>query len=257
MLHQLWITGILVAFSVFGIKVGLGLGVQLYNSSISPARKTAFLAGSLLVYLLLFFAAYYLISRFNLFNYLDHLLNMLRYGMLIHFALALGLFIWGARLLLANPQEERRLPLRASLLLILPCPVCATVILLNLTLAISLLDLSPLTTTLTLFGLFSAIILFTCVLIFLFRRQISSAPAFLGQSMVMIALYFLLTVIIAPLVPEIKAAYAMAASNLSIGRLDYMPVAILTTLVIFTAGLGFIRIYYAKGTPPTKGATSK
>ncbi|MDA3971849.1 MAG: DUF2162 domain-containing protein [Desulfobulbaceae bacterium] len=247
MLHQLWITGILVAFSIFGIKVGLGLGVQLYNRSISPVRKTAFLTGSLLVYLLLFLAAYFLISRFNLLNYLDHLLNMLRYGMLIHLAVAFGLFIWGTRLLLANPQQERQLPLRASLPLILPCPICATVILLNLTLAISLLDLSPLSTTLALFGLFSGIILFTCALIFLFRRQISSTTSFLGQSMVMIALYFLLTVMIAPLFPEIKATFAMAVSNQPTGQSDYMHTAIMTILVIFTVGVGFIKTYYAKG----------
>lgn len=246
MLHQLWITGVLVAFSIFGIKVGLGLGVQLYNRSISPAGKAAFLAGSLLVYLLLFLAAYFLISRFNLLNYLDYLLNMMRYGMLIHLVVALGLFIWGSRLLLANPQQERRLPLRASLPLILPCPICATVILLNLTLAISLLDLSPLATTLALFGLFSAIILTTCALIFFFRRQISSTTSFLGQSMVIIALYFLLTVVIAPLVPEIKATFAMAVSNSPTGQANSMHTVILTILVIFIAGLGFIKTHYTK-----------
>ena len=246
MLHQLWITGILVAFSIFGIKVGLGLGVQLFNRSISPVRKTVFLSGSLLIYLLLFLAAYLLVSRFNLLNYLDQLLNMMRYGMLIHLVVALGLFIWGAGLLLANnSQQEKRLPLRASLPLILPCPICATVILLNLTLAISLLDLSPLATTLALFGLFSAIILTTCGLIFFFRRQISSTTSFLGQSMVFIALYFLLTVIVSPLVPEIRAAFAMAVSNSPSGQADATHTIILMILFIFIAGLGFIKTYYA------------
>jgi len=42
MLKQLWITGILVAFSVFGIKVGLGLGAQIYNRTVPLGKKVIF-----------------------------------------------------------------------------------------------------------------------------------------------------------------------------------------------------------------------
>ncbi len=247
MLKQLWITGVLVAFSVFGIKVGLGLGAQIYNKTVSIGKRIIFIGGSLFVYLILFFCLYSVITHFNLLNYLDQFVNMLQYGMLLHFAVALGLLLWGGKLLLQNPAEHSHLPFRASLLLILPCPVCATVILLNMTFAYSLFDLSPVLTTLTLFALFSGIIIVTCAIIFPFRHKIGSGNSFLGLSMTLIALYFLFTVIIAPIYPEIKAAFAMAVSNSPVNQVDHVHTSILGIIVFILGCAGFIKTYFAKG----------
>ncbi|HUV50882.1 MAG TPA: DUF2162 family putative transporter [Anaerolineae bacterium] len=246
MLKQLWITGILIAFSVFGIKVGLGLGAQIYNRTVPPGKKVIFLVGCFFIYLILFFCLYYVITRFNLLNYLDRFVNMLQYGMLLHLAVALGLLLWGG-MLLQNPAENKHLPLRASLLLILPCPVCATVILLNLTFAYSLFTLSPLLTTLTLFALFSSIIFVTSAIIFPFRHKIGSGNSFLGLSMALVALYFLFTVIIAPIYPEIKAAFTMATSNSPVSQVDLFYTAILGVIVFILGCAGFIKTYIAKG----------
>ena len=247
MLKQLWITGILVAFSVFGIKVGLGLGAQIYNRTVPLSKKVIFLVGCLFIYLLLFFCLYYVITHFNLLNYLDHFVNMLQYGMLLHLAVALGLFLWGGKLLLQNPAEHKHLPFRASLLLIVPCPVCATVILLNLTLAYSLFTLSPLLTTLTLFALFSGIIILALGLIFPFRHKIGSGNSFLGMAMVLVSFYFFITVIIAPIYPEIKPAFTMAASNSPVNQIDHVHTAILGVIVFILGCAGFMKTYFAKG----------
>jgi len=135
MLKQLWVTGILVAFSVFGIKVGMGLGSLIYNRTTQGKKKFFLFFGTSLIYFILFCTLYFCITRFNLLNYLDRIMSMIQYGMLLHLAVALGLLFWGTGLLLQNPAEKKnRLP-GSVLLLILPCPVCATVILLNLTLA--------------------------------------------------------------------------------------------------------------------------
>lgn len=247
MLKQLWITGILLAFSVFGIKVGLGLSAQIYNRTVPLGKKVIFLIGSLFVYLILFFCLYYVITRFNLLNYQDQFVNMLQYGRLLYLAVALGLLLWGGRLLLQNPAEHNHLSLRAGLLLIVPCPVCLTVILLNLTIAYSLFTLSPLLTTLTLFALFSGIIFVTPAIIFPFRHKIGSWNSFLGLSMTSIALYFLFTVIIAPIYPEIRAAFTMAASNSPVSQIDLFYTAILGLIVFILGCAGFIKIYFAKG----------
>lgn len=247
MLKQLWITGVLVAFSVFGVKVGLGLGAQIYNKTVSMGKRVLFMGGSLLIYLILFFCLYYVISHFNLLNYLDRFVNMLQYGMLLHLVVAVGLLIWGAKLLLKNPEKKENLPFRTSLLLIIPCPVCATVILLNLTLAYSLFDVSPLLTTLTLFALFCGIIIGTTAVLFPFRHKIGSGNTFLGMSMTLVSLYFLLTVIIAPIYPEIKAAFAMAVSNSPVTQIDPVPTAILVGIALILACAGFRKTYFAKG----------
>ena len=247
MLRQLWMTGVLVAFSVFGIKVGLGLGAQVYNKAVSMGKRILIMGGSLFVYLALFFCLYYVITHFNLLNYLDQLVNVMQYGMMLHLAVAAGLLIWGAKLVLEKPGKQGSLTFRSSLLLILPCPVCATVILLNLTLAYSLFDLSPLLTTLTLFGLFSGIIFLATAVLFPFRRKIGSGNAFLGQSMTLVALYFLFVVIIAPIYPEIKAAFAMAVSNSPVSRMDHANTAILVGVVLTLGCAGFIKSYFVRG----------
>ena len=247
MLKQLWITGVLVAFSVFGIKVGLGLAAQIYNKTVSIGKRIVFIGGSLLVYLLLFFCLYYVITHFNLLNYLDQFVNMLQYGMLLHLAIAFGLLIWGTKLLFKNPEKQKNLPFSTSLLLIIPCPVCATVILLNLTLAYSLFDLSPLLTTFTLFALFSGIIIVTAGVIFPFRHKIGSGNSFLGLSMIFVALYFLFTVIIVPIYPELEAAFAMAVSNSPINQINHFNTAILGSIVFILVGAGYIKSYFTKG----------
>jgi predicted transporter len=247
MLKQLWITGVLVAFSVFGIKVGLGLGAQIYNRTVSMGKRAVFIGGSLFVYLILFLCLYLVITHFNLLNYLDQFVNMLQYGMLLHLAIAFGLLIWGAQLLVRNGGDRKSLPFHTSLLLIIPCPVCATVILLNLSLAYSLFELSPPLITLILFALFSGIIIITSAIIFPFRRKIGSGDAFLGMAMTFVALYFLLTVVIAPIYPEIKAAFAMAVSNSPVNGIDPVHTAIFGGAVLIFGCTGFIKRYFAKG----------
>ncbi|MBW1740882.1 MAG: hypothetical protein JRJ42_07075 [Deltaproteobacteria bacterium] len=247
MLKQLWITSILVAFSVFGIKVGLGLGAQIYSRTISVGKKIIFLGGTLFTYLILFFGLFYLITHFSLLNYLDQFMNVLRYGMLLHLCVALGLLLWGVKLLLKDPARQMKHPHQAGLLLILPCPVCATVILLNLSLACSLFTLSPLLTTLILFAVFSGIIIVTLGLIFPFRYKIGSGSSFLGLAMALVSLYFFATVIIAPIYPEIKAAFAMASSNSPVNQADPFNTTILVVLVFILGGVGFIKNYFPKG----------
>ena len=245
MLKQLWATGILAAFSVFGIKAGLGLGARLFHNGISSRRKLLFAAISFFVYFLLFFSMHCLISGFQLTEYLDRLIEMLQYGMLLHFTVAVGLLLWGARLLLV--KSGKVLPSKGSLLLIVPCPVCATVILLNLSLAGALFDLPLTLTTLLLFGLFLGIITATLGVMLIFRRRIQSTETFLGLSMAVVALYFLFTVMIAPIYPEIEAAFNMAASNSPNGQIEKGPLIILATTAFIFGVAGFLRVYFNIG----------
>ena len=246
-LNQLWMGGVLVAFSVFGIKVGLGLGAQIYSQAISVRKKIVFLIGTLFAYLLLFYSLFCLITRFSLLNYLDQFVNMLRYGMLLHLAVAMGLLFWGIKLLLQGPAQKTKSPYQAGLLLILPCPVCATLILLNLSLAYSIFAMSPPLTTLILFALFSGIIIATIALIFPFRQKVGSGSSFLGLAMTSVSLYFLITIIIAPIYPEIKAAFAMASSNSPVNRVDPYKTIILVVLAFIMGGIGFMKSYFVKG----------
>jgi len=214
-IKEFWITGVLIAFSVFGIKVGLGLAPHMYGRLISVQKKVMVLAGAFLTYLALFFSLSCLITHFNLMNYLDQFTNMLRYGMLLHLAVAMGLLFWGAKLLLQNPGEGKNSSLAPGLLLVLPCPVCAVVILLNLALSCSLFNFPPFLTTLILFGS-------------------------------LVSLYFLISIIAAPIYPEIKAAFAMACSNSPVNQADNFNTAVFAVSVFILGGIGFVYNYFLK-----------
>ena len=191
-----------------------------------------------------------MVTAFDLPILLDQLVRMLQYGMWLHLAVALGLLVWGIKLLLKNPQANRDLPLHASLLLIVPCPICATVILLNLTLAFSIFSMSPVSTTFVLFGLFCGIILLTSGAVSMLPRQAGPASSFLGLSMILVALYFLFTVMIAPVYPEIKAAFVMSGSNNPAEMTDPIPLLILAGTAFVLGGAGFAGNYFRKGNKP-------
>ncbi len=247
MLKQLWITGVFAAFSVFGIKTGLGLSAYLYNRSVSTGKKIKLLSATFCTYLILFFSLFYVITNFNLLDYLDRIINMLKYGMLLHYAVAFGLLFWGCKLLFQSNVDSNDKPSGYGLMLLFPCPVCATVILLNLTLTYSLFSVSPLLVTLTLFSIFAGIIFLTVVLIFPFRYKIISTNSFLGLAMTFVSLYFFFTVIIAPIYPEIKAAFTMAVSNNPVKQINFFHTTILLLMVSVIGGYGFIKSYFTKG----------
>jgi predicted transporter len=244
---QLWIIGILAALGVFGIKVGLGLGTRMYRRSLAPGRKIFWLLSTLCLYLLLFIGLHLLISHFNLLDYLDQGLNLVGYGMYLAVAVAAGLLFWGITLLLQPPPGERPDSGWADYLLVFPCPVGAAVILLNLTLAYSFFTFSHLSTTLIFFAFFSGIIAVTLGLLYPFRHKIGANNVFLGITMTLMGLYILCITIITPIYPEIKAAFAMAASNNPVNQLDTFYTALFFIIAVILGGAGFIKAYFVKG----------
>lgn len=246
MLRQLWMSGILAAFLVFGIKTGVGLGAQMNHPAVPKMKKWGFFAGCVFTYLLLFGGMHFLVTGLNLFDYLDRFAQVLKYGMMLHFVLATGLFVWGIKLLLQSRKNHLHFPSKAGLLLVMPCPVCATVILLNLTLGFSLFPMAPAVTTAVLFGCFLGFIMMTLTVITLSRNRIKSMDTFLGLCMVLVSLYFVLTILIAPIYPEIKAAFAMAVSNNPYGQLAMKPFLILAGTALAFGCIGFHHSYFDK-----------
>lgn len=250
MLENLWLTGVLVAFSVFGVKVGLGLGSQLYNVTATRGRKVVMVTGTLLAYSLLFFCIYYVITNFNLLNYLQQFMDVVKYGMVLHLIVAAGLLVWGIKLLISKQSEEQGDSCKACWLLIMPCPVCGVSIFLNLTFAYSFSTLSTWMTTLIMYGIFTAVIFITIAVIFPFRFKIMRGRSFLGTSMSLVSLYFFITVIIAPIYPKVKDVFAMARSNAPIDQNVNSYTWIFAVAVLLLIGLGYLKNrYFIKGLP--------
>ncbi|MEW5691708.1 MAG: DUF2162 family putative transporter [Candidatus Hydrogenedentota bacterium] len=241
MIRPFWIAGILFTLSIFGIKVGLGAAGICYNKNLSLRRKSLFLSGIFTIYLLLFGGLYILVAHFQLLNYLDRFLEALRYGMLIHLLIASGLILWGVRLLLP-PQGSNICDYRGSFLLIFPCPVCATAILLTLSFGYSLFSISLSATTGILLGVFLGISLLTLLTTIPFRRKIiDSTGSFIGITMLIVAAYFLLTIIIAPIYQETLDVYNLASRNAEGGTQDSMSLLAILATVTILFGIGFFR----------------
>lgn len=244
MLENLWLTGVLVAFSVFGVKVALGLGSQLYNQTVSRKRKTIFFAGSLSAYLILFVGIYFIITCFNLINYLDQFMEVLRYGMVLHLVIAIGLLVWGVKLLMQKKEESQNDSCKACIFLIMPCPVCSVSIFLNLTFAYSFSTMSAWSTTLVMFGIFSFVIFITVAIMWPFRNKIGSGAAFLGTSMSLVSLYFFITLIIAQIYQKIKDVYAMSNTNAPVSESNSSYTVIFIGFIILLMVFGYIRNRY-------------
>lgn len=237
----------MAALGVFGIKAGLGLGTRIYRRSIATGQKIIWVLGTLWLYLLLFVCLHFLISYFNLLDYLDQAMSMASYGMFLPVAVAAGLLFWGITLLLQPPPAAQTSSGLADYLLIFPCPIGATVILLNLTIAYSFFTLSHLSTTLILFTLFCGIIVVTLGLLYPFRHKTGANNSSLGMTMTLVGLYVLCIIIITPIYPEIKAGFAMASSNNPVNQLDNFYTAIFFIIAVILMGAGFIRKYFFKG----------
>lgn len=221
MIEKLWLTGVMATFSIFGIKVGLGIASQIFSQAVSARKKGNLFGGALAVYMILFFLIYYATNNFNLLNNLSGFMKMVRYGMAVHLIIAVGLLAWGARLLLHNRGNCKTSHYNASWLLVAPCPVCAVAILLNLTFAYSFSSLTPILTTVILFIIFSGFIFLTVAAVFPFRWKIESGNNFLGLAMSFISLYFFLTILIAPIFPTIKDTYRLTISNNPVNQTDH------------------------------------
>ncbi len=244
MLENLWLTGVLVAFSIFGVKVGLGLGSQLYKVTVSKSRKAVFFAGSFSVYMILFVAIYFVITHFNLINYLDQFMEVVRYGMVLHLVIAVGLLAWGVKLLMPAEADVQSDSCKACLFLVMPCPICSVSIFLNLTFAYSFSSMSAWSTTLVMFGIFSAVICITVAIMYPFRKKIGSGGSFLGTSMSLVSLYFFITLIIAPIYPKVKDVFAMANANAPVTESNNSYSLIFIGVIVLLVGFGYIKSRY-------------
>ena len=118
-----------------GLLIGLGFSVAVFAfktavgefyalSGANGRKKLWLLTGSTAVYILLFAAAFLFDSFVQPFAFLQNG-TFLQAGIGIHLLIAAGFFLWGV-LLLTSGNGHR--PARGWWLLIIPCPVCASVI---------------------------------------------------------------------------------------------------------------------------------
>ena len=166
-----------------------------------------------MVYLFLFLLAFEILKRFDLFRITD-ISSFLKNGAVFHLLLCGGLIWWGTRLLMHRdcgcPDHVLS---HGWLLLTVPCPVCASAILLVCSFALMLFpdaaeSLKWVTALVFLLGN-----LVFLGLLALLSRMIRIRPLELtGRLMILIGLYFILILLIAPRFQDAGKLYAAACA---------------------------------------------
>lgn len=199
--------GLLLSMGMFAVKAAVGGWhcVSLYN-------RRWLLPILLLPYILLFEASFWLLRTIGLERLSAFSLRYFGFGVVLHLLTCVGLFVWGYRLLVRDETHCEND--RSWLLLAVPCPVCASAVLLSCVMAQLLIPEAsthlryalPLAFLTMYFGTFGALWLF---------RRLSGVDALhlAGWMMLLLAAYFVLLLLMSPQWSQLDHIHAVASHS--------------------------------------------
>lgn len=210
----LWIGGMLFSLGIFAVKVGLGLGCGNFSKKIIALTLTAYTS----LFILIATVAERLMRLATPF---------LQKGPWMHTFLAAGLIAWGLVVLFKETGGPARSGSTrgASLLMIVPCPICLSAMIFSTWAAFNVIKQPPLLVGLTL-GLAFSVMALLVATAFKVRTGNRSQTS-LGMAMIVVGLYFVLSLF---LPAKIEAARGMYQS---FDNDSLMPVGHDTTGVLF------------------------
>lgn len=237
MLYESLIMGVLFSISVFAGKSGIGLAYLLGRTPSKKGKIARLLAFSLM-YGLVFGLAAWGLRVLDPLEHLETIQGFLQSGMQAHLVMAGVMFAWGLALL-RRPHQHGSTS-RGWLLLTLPCPVCATVIVFSLAFGISLF---PDQFGQVASGLYLAFLLISLMvmgfMLGLGKMTAQSAETLLGGAMVLLGAYFLLSMAILPQFADIDKIYRMAHYQAPGQQQELSALLPLVVLTLFTFLAGF------------------
>ena len=227
------ILGLVLSTAAFSVKAGGGLG-YLFLQTPGMLRKALVFLAFMAVYALVFLASVVVLNVTDLTRHIDLLQTLFKSGMMLHFLLALLLMIWGIGLLLEKHRAHRTT--RAWMPLMIPCPVCFSVILLSCSF-VGVLYPGSLLVYVCLYAGFILISLAAAAGFALGIRNREAAGPFLGTLMLYIAGYFILTVIVVPQFADLERIYRISFSEPGPGPGKPEWIVITLSLAALAAGL--------------------
>ncbi len=239
MLYKSLILGVLFGIGVFAVKSGAGI-----SYCVAGQRKKRAKAGVVLLfaltYFLVFAAAALALEKIDPVRHLTAIQAFIQSGMIVHLVLAGLLAVWGAMLL--KKRDDSRSKSRGWLMLAAPCPVCVTVIFFS---AGFLITCFPDHGRRVVFALYLAFVLISLAavgVIHLYRkRQAASPESFLGGTMLLMAVYFFLSVTVMPQFADAEKVYqlAMHRGQTQFHQVSNSGLVSILTAAAFAGGYGF------------------
>lgn len=232
------ILGTVFSIAIFAVKSGIGL--SYYFSKTSSVRVIALVCGMFaLIYMMVFAASYFIISKIDIIRHQELILKWIESGMLIHLIMAVLMAFWGIWLLKGNTNYSAKS--KGWIALAVPCPVCALVIMFCQGFFITLFPDLTWKTAGFLYLIF-LLINFITVLIMRIRRQKMHPEIILGGAMLIIAVYFFLSVTIMPNFADLDRIYRLACNSSETNPLVIRQLSVVAVLglLAFLAGFGAV-----------------
>lgn len=200
--------GLVFALGIFSVKSGCGIS-YLLSTRATYFGKGATLATVTLTYLALFVASWHISSSIDLVSHFNRLKRLFESGMALHMLMACGTLVWAISLL--KKDETSHLKRLGWITLVVPCPVCASVIFFITGFLVALFPGQSLVAVLAAYAVYLVITVLVIGLLALSSRFTETAPErTLGLAMLFISAYFFLSILVAPHFAELERIYRVA-----------------------------------------------
>lgn len=236
MLYKSLILGVIFGIGLFAVKSGVGLSYLVSRRERFRGKILALLlfAG---IYGLLFGMTALVLHHIDPVRHLAAIQTFLQSGMLVHMVMAGLMAIWGVVLLKRHHTPGAMS--RGWLLLVVPCPVCAAVILFSAAFVVSLFPDSRESVIWGLYLVFVLISLSTMgILRLLRRRMVQPSEAFLGGAMLLMAVYFILSVTVMPQFADLDSVYRLACYHAEKVPGNFFGTVLLAIVAVSAFGTG-------------------
>jgi predicted transporter len=201
--------GLTFTIGIFALKSGVGLHYLLTQKR-HLRGQILFIFGFVFTYFLIFLISYLILKKINVIGYYNVFQGLFRSGMYIHFFIAAGLIVWGIYLL--KKEGEGQKGTKAFWLLIIPCPVCTSVVFLTTAFLMAYFPHISLLAVMAAYLFFIFINFVTILSLAPWDIKADVTPEHtLGTAMLFIAIYFILSIIVMPQFSDIDKIYRIAA----------------------------------------------
>ena len=202
------IIGLIFTIGIFAFKSGVGLHYFLSQERKLKLKLLFFLIYSA-VYLFIFMLSSLILQKMSIIKHFEDIQTFLKSGMFIHMLMACLLLTWGV-ILIKRQKSEKHIT-RAWLLMVIPCPVCITVIFFSAGFLVAFFPDSGNLAVLCAYAGFIVINIAAMIIMSFWKALSDSTPeAILGSLMLMISVYFILSVIIMPQFSDLDKIYRLA-----------------------------------------------